>query len=133
MASNPAARDTALLTPDATPAWCASTDPMTAVVSGATVVPIPSPRTTMPGKNVVQYGPPVAGRANRANPPPATSGPSTRGRRVPNRATTAPANGLIVATRTTRGRSEAPAEAAEYPCTWMRSNGTKKKAPPSAA
>ena len=48
---------------------------MTAVVSGATVPDIPNPRTSMPGKNVVQYEPPVPGTANRAKPAAAIRGP----------------------------------------------------------
>jgi hypothetical protein len=53
-ASRPAARETALLTPDAIPARLDSTEPMTTVTSGATATDMPSPITTNAGKNVVQ-------------------------------------------------------------------------------
>src|SRR5579875_201936 len=54
MAISPAVRDTALLMPEATPARCGPTDPITAVVSGATAIAMPRPSTTAAGKNVVQ-------------------------------------------------------------------------------
>ena len=41
----------------------ASTAPITVAVSGATVTAIPSASTTTAGKNVVQYEPPMPGRA----------------------------------------------------------------------
>ena len=47
-------RVTALLMPDATPECCDETDPMTVVVSGATVMPIPRPMTRIAGKYVHQ-------------------------------------------------------------------------------
>ncbi len=53
-ASRPPTRDTALLIPDATPTNPGCTDPITAVVSGATVIAMPSPITTITGKKVVQ-------------------------------------------------------------------------------
>jgi hypothetical protein len=53
-ASNPAVRAAALLIPEASPAWRGSTAPMTAVVSGATVSPIPTPRVRSPGKKARQ-------------------------------------------------------------------------------
>ena len=63
IASRPATRATALLTPDATPACRGSTALITVVVRGATVIAIPNPSTTTAGKNVVQYEPPIPGRA----------------------------------------------------------------------
>src|SRR5258706_1993470 len=54
MASSPAARETALLIPEAIPAWRCSTAPITAVVSGATVMVMPNPITTTAGKKVIQ-------------------------------------------------------------------------------
>ena len=47
-------RDTALLTPEATPARFAGTAFITVVVSGATLTAMPNPSTTIAGKNVVQ-------------------------------------------------------------------------------
>jgi hypothetical protein len=54
MARRPALRETAVLTPEAIPAWRCSTAPSTAVVSGATLIDIPSPKSTMAGKKSVQ-------------------------------------------------------------------------------
>ena len=51
MASKPAARDTALLTPDAVPASSCPTEFMAVVVSGATVMAMPRPRTHTARKN----------------------------------------------------------------------------------
>ena len=53
-ANTDARRDTALLIPEAIPACFSSTEFITVVVSGATLVAIPSPSTTTAGKNVVQ-------------------------------------------------------------------------------
>ena len=39
---------------------------MTVVVSGATLIAMPSPSTTSAGKNIVQYDPPMPGRVNSA-------------------------------------------------------------------
>ena len=52
--SSPAARATALLMPAAMPAWRTSTAFITVVVRGATLTAMPSPSTTMAGKNVPQ-------------------------------------------------------------------------------
>src|SRR5712691_10439303 len=90
IASRPATRATALLTPDATPAWRLSTAPITVVVSGATVIAIPNPSTTTAGKNVVQYEPPTPGRAYNPRPSAATAGPSVSGSRLPTRPTRPP-------------------------------------------
>ena len=54
MANSPAVRETALLTPEAMPAWLDLTEFMTVVVSGATAIAIPSPSTTIAGKKPVQ-------------------------------------------------------------------------------
>jgi hypothetical protein len=53
-ASKLATRETALLTPDAIPARCSSTLLMTVVVSGATLIAMPSPKMRTAGKKVVQ-------------------------------------------------------------------------------
>src|SRR6185295_2863860 len=81
---------TALLMPDATPACRLSTAAITVVVSGATVTAMPSPRTTTAGKNVVQYEPPIPGRAYNATPSAAMAGPIVSGSRLPTRATRPP-------------------------------------------
>jgi len=50
IANNPAARATALLTPEATPEWRCSTELITAVVRGATTMAMPRLMTMMAGK-----------------------------------------------------------------------------------
>src|SRR5215212_5511532 len=52
-----AVRETALLTPEARPAWLPETELMAVVVSGAMTSAIPKPITTIAGKIVVQYEP----------------------------------------------------------------------------
>ena len=54
IATSPATRETALFTPDATPACSAWTAFITVVVNGATTIAIPRPSTATAGKNVVQ-------------------------------------------------------------------------------
>ena len=54
IASTEAARETALLTPEAMPASSGPTAFITVVVSGATVTVMPKPSTTTAGKNAVQ-------------------------------------------------------------------------------
>src|SRR5215467_4147925 len=76
---SPAVLDTALLTPEATPARCSGTEFITVVVSGATVIAIPKPSTITAGKNVDQYDPPTPGSKNKRYPAPATSGPIPKG------------------------------------------------------
>ena len=44
------------------------------MVSGATLIAIPNPSTTTAGKNVVQYAPPISGRAKRVKPADAITG-----------------------------------------------------------
>ena len=50
MARTPATRATALLIPEAVPARSLSTEVMTVVVSGATVMESPAPKTRKAGK-----------------------------------------------------------------------------------
>ena len=52
-ANSPAARATALFTPDATPAWRTSAAASTVAVSGATVTARPMPNRTRAGSTVV--------------------------------------------------------------------------------
>ena len=54
IASTAAARDTALFTPEATPAISGPTAFMTVVVSGATVTAMPRPNTTTAGRKPLQ-------------------------------------------------------------------------------
>ena len=83
IAINPATRETALLMPDATPAWSWATEFITVVVSGATLIAMPKPSTITAGKKVLQYEPPMPGLANSAKPTAATSGPMISGRLAP--------------------------------------------------
>ena len=117
MARRPAARATALFTPDAAPAWRSSSiDVITVVVSGATVIAIPMPSVAMPGKNVVQYEPPMPGRASSTKPAAATSGPTISGSRGPMRSASAPVQRESSDIVTTNGRNAAPAFAGESCC-----------------
>lgn len=50
--SSPAVRATALLIPEAIPAWRTFTAPITVVVSGATVIAMPRPNTNTAGKRL---------------------------------------------------------------------------------
>ena len=54
MARSAAARETALLIPEATPTRLGETAPMTVVVSGATLTAMPMPNTAIAGKIFVQ-------------------------------------------------------------------------------
>src|SRR5581483_1798741 len=111
IASKPAVRATALLMPDATPLRSLSTASNTVVVSGATKHAPASPSSTAAGKYVVQYEPPIPGRANAAKAAAATSAPATSGNRAPTRATRPPDQRERTATSTTNGSIAAPAAA----------------------
>ena len=112
MASRPAARATALFTPDAAPAWRSSSiDVITVVVSGATVVAMPRPRTSRPGKYADQYVPPLWRSASSAKPPPAMIGPTISSGREPMRSASAPVNRDSSDIVATIGSSAAPASA----------------------
>ena len=54
VAIRPPPRATALLRPDAVPTWLSSTEPSTAVVSGATAIAIPAETIRIEGRTVVQ-------------------------------------------------------------------------------
>src|SRR5271163_5339189 len=112
-ASSPAIRDTALLTPEAMPASLDGTASITAVVSGATLIAIPTPKTTTAGKNVLQYEPPIPGREKSAKPAAATSGPTVSGNRAPYRATSPPDQRESTKTNRISGSKAAPAWVAE--------------------
>ena len=90
----------------------ASTALITVVVSGATVTAIPNPSTTTAGKNVVQYEPPIPGRAYNARPSAATAGPTVSGSRLPTRATSPPDHRDSANMMTGNGSSAAPAAVA---------------------
>src|SRR5579859_1886419 len=108
-AISPAIRDTALLTPEATPALFAGTDCITAVVSGATLMAIPTPRTATAGKKVVQYEPSLPDRRKSANPDAATKGPIISGSLAPYRATSPPDHRESIKISTIKGSNAAPA------------------------
>src|SRR5712691_5124301 len=112
IARRPATLATALLTPDAAPACRGSTALITVVVSGATVTAIPNPSMTMAGKNVVQYIPPMPGRAYSARPIAAIAGPTVRGSRLPTRATRPPDHRESANMTSGNGSNAAPAAVA---------------------
>lgn len=55
IANRLATRATALLMPDATPAWSPGTEPITVAVSGATMIVMPRPSTASAGKLSFRY------------------------------------------------------------------------------
>src|ERR1044071_7620977 len=107
IASNPAVRDTALLIPDATPACSSPTELITVVVNGATVIDIPTPRTTTAGKKLVQKFGLTEGKVNKANPIAAIIGPTVSGQRAPKRSINPPDQRDNVNMITTNGSNEA--------------------------
>src|SRR5260370_13087650 len=114
IARRPATRETALLTPDAAPTWrSSSTDVITVVVSGATVVAIPITMTIRRGQNDVQYEPPMPGNANSANPVAAINGPKISGNRGPIRSANAPVKRESNDIAATSGSNAAPVRAGE--------------------
>lgn len=86
---------------------------MTAVVSGATVMPMPAPSTAMPGKNVLQYEPPTEGSASSAHPTAETSAPATSKGRGPTLPASAPSDRLMAEMSRAIGRRAAPARVGE--------------------
>src|SRR5690554_1553796 len=112
-ASSPARRETALLTPEATPLIASSTASSTAVVNGATVSASPRPNTTTPANTPVGYPTPASIRDNHISPAAATSGPSVIGSLGPMRAPSSPAAGDRTRSSTVTGTSAEPASSAE--------------------
>src|SRR5437773_2468364 len=104
---------TALLTPDATPAWRDGTALITKVVKGATVTTMPNPRVTIGTKKDIQYGDSASDSANRNNPTAAIAGPITSGRRAPKRSNNPPAQRDSAPMMMVNGRNAAPAAVAE--------------------
>ena len=77
---------------------------------------IPNPSTTIAGKNVVQYEPPVPGMANSTNPAAAIAGPMMSGSLAPYLVTSPPAHRDIKNVMITNGRNELPAAVDLYEC-----------------
>src|SRR5215212_1947157 len=113
IAKSPAARETALFTPEASPECLPSAELIAVVVSGAMTNDIPSPSTTTAGKNVVQYEPVVPGMAKRTKPVAAITGPMMSGSLAPYRVTKPPAHRDIRNVMMTNGRKAPPAAVAE--------------------
>src|SRR2546430_14439118 len=65
IASRPAVRETALFTPDAMPARFCETELITVAVSGATLIVIPKPTTTIGGEKIVPQLPPPPGHQKK--------------------------------------------------------------------
>src|SRR5882724_1212763 len=117
MASRPAVRETALLMPEATPACDCGTELMMVVVSGATLIAMPRPNTTTPGKKPDQYPAPVPGIEKSAKPAAAIVGPAKSGGRGPNFAIKPPDQRESANMISTNGNKAAPAAVGEKPCT----------------
>src|ERR1700722_20566326 len=84
-----ASEASALLIADPVPVSCAGTALRTAVVSGATLIAIPNPRTVVEPRKA-QYESPPTDHANSPNPKAAIVGPITRGNRAPKRSSSPP-------------------------------------------
>lgn len=118
-----------LLTPEATPDRRSLTDPITTVVSGATLNVIPTPRMTMPGMKPETNRAWVPGKASATKPSAVIPGPRVRIARglylrMRSPATVEPNPRINV-----KGRKAAPAWSVEYPCTCIRSKGKKYSVP----
>ena len=110
-----ATRETALLMPDATPACCAPMAFITVVVSGATVMVMPTPSTMTAGRNVVAYARTpgsMPGHVNSPKPAAAINGPTTSGFFGPNRSTSVPAQREPTNMIAMNGSNAAPAAVA---------------------
>src|SRR5262249_39888988 len=129
---------------------------MTVVVSGVTVAAMPSPTIASGSRNPIHNDVIGPDRAMSAKPTAVIAGPTISGSRaLPHEHNEQEqTEGKIgdkrhiacVAVRSSRppdhrdktpmmmvnGRNTAPVSVAEYPCTWIRSNGRRKKAPLSA-
>ena len=106
-------REVALLMPEAVPAKWVATEFMTVVVSGATVIPIPTPKTKIAGKKVVQYFPGLSVRPMNEwikNPIATRDGPTISGIRGPILSTSFPDHRDIPAIRSTKGKKAKPAK-----------------------
>ena len=89
--SSPAARATALFTPDAAPTNRSGAEASTVAVSGATVSASPAPNTTTPGSTSATQHAPGPTRRSSSSPAALTSGPTVIGSRGPIRCASAPA------------------------------------------
>src|SRR5882757_4439563 len=112
-ANRPATRATALLTPDAIPAWASPTDAITVEVNGGTVVVMPSAMMQIAGNTPVQYDALKSANASIASPPAAMIGPAVSDNRGPKRSASAPANEAPKPMISANGSSAAPACVAE--------------------
>src|SRR5215213_8815601 len=127
MASSPAVRATALLTPEATPAWLAGADISTAAVSGATVSVRPTPNTSTAGSTSVHQLAPGPIRSISTSPPADTSGPPVMNGRGPRRAAAAPTRADPASISAVTGSSVAPETIGLNPHTsWSCSTSRKK-------
>ena len=121
-----------MFTPEPTPTWFSSTEPITAAVSGATVSDSPSPNTTSPGRTPVKYVVPGPMPARRTSPVATTRGPIVIGMRGPMRCDSRPARGESTSMSTVIGSNDAPAPSAEYPRSCWRCSTSKNVVAPSA-
>src|SRR5258708_22077905 len=112
-ANRPATRATALLTPEAMPAWLSPTDAMTVDVSGGTVMVMPMASTQIAGNTLTQYDPLRSAKAHSTNPQAAMTGPAVGDSRGPNRSERVPANDAPKPRISASGSSAAPASGAE--------------------
>src|ERR1035437_27933 len=132
-------REMALLMAEASPELCDGTDVMRAVVSGATSIANPAPKTRLPGRKSTTYEPggiklegwlglrshgwlDAGMRANHSAPTAINAGPAAMNHRAPKRPARAPKRVEKSTRRSVPGIPARPAAAAVYwrvPC-WKR-------------
>ena len=105
-----ATRDTALLIPDATPAWPESTAANAVAVTGATTSDSPKPNTTTAGSTALMYRSPGSMAAINSTPAAISNGPIVNGVRGPMRRASMPARADSSSIRPVIGNDANPAE-----------------------
>ena len=116
-ASSPAARATALFTPDADPANRSGAASSTVAVSGETVSVIPAPNTIIAGSTSVSHDASGPTRSRSSSPHADTSGPMVIGSRGPMRPASAPTRAENRNMITVSGSSAVPAATGLKPAT----------------
>ena len=109
IASSPADRATALLTPEAAPTRRSGAAPSTAAVSGDTAQDSPRPSNSTDGKTSVTYDASAPIRVPAANPAAASSVPSVISGRGPSRSDSPPARADSKSISTVAGKMAVPA------------------------
>ena len=121
-----AARDTAALTPPATPARRSSTESTTAAISGPAAAPRPKPASPAPTTIPATPG---SARAIPASAAPASAQPPTTGSRGPRPAATRSPSGEATTSPTAKGSRARPASVGVRRMVCCRKSEIRKRAP----